>query len=305
MSGGKSMVAQSARADVSIKEKYKKHSQMKDFWRQFVKNKAAVIGLLIFTVIILASLLADVIADYDTRVIAQDFNMRMAGPSWEHPFGTDEFGRDIFARVLHGSRLSLYVGLGSVLQSLLIGGIIGAISGYYGEKLDNVLMRIVDIFMAIPPTIMAITIMAALGSSPINLMTAIGISSSPTFARLMRSSVMTVRDMEFVEASRAIGEKNRTIIIREILPNCMAPMFVQITMSFAFGILNVCLLSFIGLGISPPTPEWGGMLASARDFMREAPHMMIFPGLAIVFTILSLNLLGDGLRDALDPKLKR
>ena len=286
-------------------KKYKKRSQAAEVWRRFRGNKAAILGLIIFSCILLVSIFADVLVDYETKVKEQNFMNRMAPPSWEHPFGTDEFGRDILGRVIHGSRLSLAVGLGSVVISLLIGGALGAIAGFYGGRLDNLIMRMVDIFMAIPSTIMAITIMAALGASTFNLMLAIGISFIPTYARIMRSSVIGLRNTEFVEAAKAIGAKNSTIILTEILPNCLAPILVQVTMSFAFGVLNVSTLSFIGLGISPPTPEWGNMLSTAREYLRDAPHMCFFPGMAIVLTILSLNLLGDGLRDALDPKLKQ
>ena len=283
----------------------KKRSQFGEVWRRFRKNKAAIVGLIIFTLILLTSIFADVLMDYETTVKQQDFMNRMAPPSSEHPFGTDEFGRDILGRVVHGSRLSLSVGLGAVVISLLLGGTLGSLAGFYGGRLDDIIMRFVDILMAIPSTIMAITIMAALGASTFNLMLAIGISFIPTFARILRSSIMGLRGNEFVEAARAIGAKNYYIILSEILPNCMAPVLVQITMSFAFGVLNVSTLSFIGLGISPPTPEWGNMLSTAREYLRDAPHMCLFPGMAIVLTILSLNLLGDGLRDALDPKLKQ
>lgn len=290
---------------VILKKNNKKNGQLSEVWRRFRRNKAAILGLVIFTLILLTSIFADVLIDYETGVKQQDFLNCKAPPSAEHYFGTDEFGRDVFGRVIHGSRLSLSVGLGAVIISLVLGGTLGAIAGFYGGKLDDLIMRFVDILMAIPAIIMAITIMAALGSSTFNLMLAIGISFIPTFARIMRSSVMSLRGNEFVEAARSIGAKNYFIVTSEILPNCLAPILVQITMSFAFGVLNVSTLSFIGLGIAPPTPEWGNMLSTAREYLRDAPHMCLFPGLAIVLTILSLNLLGDGLRDALDPKLKQ
>ena len=230
---------------------------------------------------------------------------RLQGPSAEHWFGTDEFGRDIFARIIHGGRVSLVVGLVSISVSLVVGGCLGAFAGFYGGKVDNIIMRIMDIFLAIPSILLAITIVAALGTNLINVMIAIGISYIPTFARIVRAAVMGVKDQEFVESARAIGASNATIIFREVIPNCMAPIIVQATLSVAGAILSTASLSFIGLGVQPPSPEWGAMLSSGRNFLRDAMHLTLFPGLAIVITILALNLLGDGLRDALDPRLKQ
>lgn len=253
----------------------------------------------------LTAIFADVIADYDTKVIAQDIPNRLQGPSMEHWCGTDEFGRDIFARLVHGSRVSLVVGLISVSISLFIGGALGAIAGYYGGRVDNVIMRIMDIFLAVPSILLAMTIVAALGTSLVNVMLAIGVSGVPGYARIVRASVMSIKDQEFVEASRAIGAKSPTTIFREILPNCLAPIIVQATLSVAGAILSTASLSFIGLGVQPPSPEWGAMLSGGRNYLRDALHLTLFPGLAIVITILALNLLGDGLRDALDPRLKQ
>lgn len=286
-------------------ETQKKRSMALEIWRRLRKNKMAMLGLVILVMLALTAIFADVIADYDTKVIAQDIKNRLQGPSMEHWCGTDEFGRDIFARLVHGSRVSLVVGLISVSISLLMGGALGAIAGYYGGRVDNVIMRIMDIFLAVPSILLAMTIVAALGTSLINVMLAIGVSGIPGYARIVRASVMSIKDQEFVEASRAIGAKSPTTIFREILPNCLAPIIVQATLSVAGAILSTASLSFIGLGVQPPSPEWGAMLSGGRNYLRDALHLTLFPGLAIVITILALNLLGDGLHDALDPRLKQ
>lgn len=286
-------------------ERNKKRSMAAEIWQRLCRNKMAMLGLAILVLLVLAAIFADVIADYDTKVVAQNISERLKGPSAAHWFGTDEFGRDIFARIVHGSRVSLVVGLVSVSVSMIIGGALGAFAGFYGGRVDNVIMRIMDVFLAIPSILLAITIVAALGPDLINVMLAIGISGTPSFARIVRAAVMSVKDQEFVESSRAIGASSITIIFREILPNCMAPIIVQATLSVASAILSTASLSFIGLGVQPPAPEWGAMLSSGRNYLRDALHLTLFPGLAIVVTILALNLLGDGLRDALDPRLKQ
>ncbi len=288
-----------------IAKMYKKTSQTKEVWRRFRKNKAAVVGLFIIIALLILSLSADLIADYDdvvTNIVPED---RLQGPSAEHWFGTDDFGRDIFARVVHGSRTSLSVGFVSAAFSLVIGGFLGALAGFYGGRTDNILMRFMDVLLAIPSTILAIAIVSAMGSSLGNLMIAIGLAYLPQYARIVRASVLTIKDQEFVEAARAIGAKDATIIFRHIIPNCLAPVIVQATLSVAFSILAIAGLSFIGLGVKPPAPEWGAMLSAGRNFMRDAWYMSFFPGLAIMVTILGLNLLGDGLRDALDPRLRQ
>lgn len=283
----------------------KKRSQAADVWQRLKRNKMAMLGLTILLVLIFCAIFADQIADYDTKVIAQDIGNRFQKPSVEHWFGTDEYGRDIFARIIHGSRISLVVGIISVSVSLLVGGTLGAIAGYYGGLVDNIIMRVMDVFLAIPSILLAMTIVAAFGTDLVYVMLAIGVSGVPNFARIVRASVMGIKDQEFIEASKAVGANNITIIFREIIPNCLAPIIVQATLSVASAILSTSSLSFIGLGVQPPQPEWGAMLASGRDFLRDAVHVTIFPGLAIIVTILSLNLLGDGLRDALDPRLKQ
>ncbi len=286
-------------------KKAKKRSMTMEVCQRLARNKMAMLGLAILVVLVLCAVFADVIADYETKVVAQNIANRLKGPSAEHWFGTDEFGRDIFARIIHGSRVSLVVGLISVSVSLILGGILGAFAGFYGGRVDNIIMRVMDIFLAVPSTLLAMTIVAALGSSLVNVMLAIGVSGIPTYARIVRAAVMSVKDQEFVEASRAIGATNVTTIFREIIPNCLAPIIVQATLSVAGAILSTASLSFIGLGVQPPDPEWGAMLSGGRNFLRDAVHLTLFPGLAIVITILALNLLGDGLRDALDPRLKQ
>lgn len=289
---------------LKIKQKYKKQSQLKEIWFRLKKNKTSVLGLIIILIIISLAIASGFIYDYDEDVINQNISERLQSPSLDHPFGTDELGRDILARIIYGSRTSLSIGFTTVVISLISGGILGAISGFYGGRIDNVIMRIMDIFLAIPGTLFAITIVAALGTSTINLMIALSISGVPRFARIVRSSVMTVRDVEFVEAARAIGANNLRIIIQHVIPNSLAPVIVQTTLQVATIILTIAGLSFLGLGVSAPQPEWGAMLSSARAYMREYSYMTLFPGLAIMITILALNLLGDGLRDALDPRLK-
>ena len=283
----------------------KKRSQWVEVWRRLKRNKMAVLGLIILIILVLLAVFADVIANYDNVVIKQNLAHRLQGPSATHWLGTDEFGRDIFARLVHGTRVSLQVGIVAVGISIVIGGILGAVAGYYGGKLDNTIMRIMDIFLAVPSILLAIAIVSALGPSIINLMLAISISSVPSYARIVRASVLSIRDQEFIEAAKAIGASNTRIIFRHIIPNSLAPVIVQATLGVASAILSTAGLSFIGLGIQPPAPEWGSMLSGGRQYLRYAWWVTTFPGVAIMITILSLNLLGDGLRDALDPRLKQ
>ena len=283
----------------------KKRSQWAEIWRRLKQNKMAMFGLVIISIIVLSAVFADFIADYNDVVIKQNLGDRLQGPSMKYWLGTDEFGRDIFARMIHGARVSLKVGVLAVGIAVVIGGSLGAIAGYYGGKLDNIIMRIMDVFLAVPSILLAIAIVSALGPSIINLMLAISISSVPSYARIVRSSVLSIRDQEFIEAARAIGASDARIIMRHIIPNSLAPVIVQGTLGVAGAILSTAGLSFIGLGIQPPAPEWGSMLSGGRQYLRYAWHVTTFPGLAIMITILALNLLGDGLRDALDPRLKQ
>ncbi len=285
-------------------KQYKKNNQIKEIFSLLGKNKAAMFGLIFLVLLILVSLGADLLYDYDTKVIEQNISERLKWPSLEHPFGTDDYGRDLLARVVHGSRMSLYVSFLSVAISLVLGGILGAVSGYYGGMIDNIIMRITDIFLAIPMTLLAMVIVAALGASTINLIIALSVSSIPTFARIVRGSVLTVREVDYIEAASAIGAKDAVIIFSHILPNCMGPIIVQTTLRVAATIANTAALSFLGLGVQAPAPEWGALLSAGRNYIRDNSYLTFIPGLAIMLTILALNLLGDGLRDALDPRLK-
>ncbi len=228
------------------------------------------------------ALFAPVIADYEGQALKINVMERLQGPSADHIFGTDEFGRDIFARVVYGTRISLFVGIISVSIALSIGGFLGAIAGYYGGKIDNVIMRVLDVILAVPTILLAITIVASLGASMINLMIAVGISNIPGFARIVRASVLSVKDQEFIEAAKAIGAKDYIIILKHVLPNSMAPIIVYATLKVATAIMATASLSFIGLGVQPPTPEWGSMLAGGRQYIRDQMYIVMYPGLAIV-----------------------
>lgn len=286
------------------KETKKSQSQFMDTFKRLCRNKTAVIGLIIVIALALIALLSPVFYDYDTQIIKTNYSAALQGPSAEHWFGTDEMGRDIFNRVMYGSTTSLSIGLITVIVALTGGLILGAAAGYYGGKVDMVIMRIMDIFLAVPGTLLAICIVASLGNSIMNLVIAQAVSSIPTFSRVVRGAVITARDAEYVEAARAIGAKDARIIFKDVLPNSLAPIIVQTTLQVASVILSIAGLSFIGLGIPAPRPEWGAMLSASRAYIRDYSYMCLFPGLAIMTTILSLNLLGDGLRDALDPRLR-
>ena len=282
----------------------KKGGQWGDHWRIFRKNKAAMVGLVILTLLLLVALFADVIADYDAQAISQNRRERLDPPGSEHWFGTDHLGRDVLARVVHGSRLSLAIGFGAMAVSLVVGGALGAITGYFGGKVDTIIMRVIDIIMSVPSMLLSIAIVTALGPSMANLMLAMTIGQVPRFARVVRSMVIGEAQSEYVEAAKVSGATNFRIIVRHILPNIVGPVIVQATMSVASLILTSAGLSFIGLGVQAPAPEWGTMLSEARNFMLTDPYLVIIPGLAIALTVFSLNTIGDGLRDAFDPRMK-
>ena len=283
----------------------KKKRSGSDFWRRFKRNRSAVLGMIILCVIVTLVICADLFYSYDDVAIKMNVSQRLIPPfSQGHILGTDDLGRDLAARILHGGRRSLVISFSSVAFALVVGSIIGAVSGYYGGVLDNVIMRIIDILMAIPMTMLAIVIVAALGPSQFNMILALSIAQVPTFARVMRGQVLTVRNTEYIEAARAIGTKDAAIIAEHIVPNVLSPIIVQIAIRAAAAIINTATLSFLVLGISAPTPEWGAMLSAGRNYIRDYSYLTFIPGLAMMLTILSLNLLGDGLRDTLDPRLR-
>ena len=282
----------------------KKKSQFVEVWKRLCRNKTAVLGLVIVALLTLMAILSPILIDYETQVIKTNYSEALQAPSANHWFGTHEMCRDNLMRVMYGSTVSLSIGVVTVAVSLTVGLILGAAAGYFGGKTDMIIMRIMDIFLAIPGTLLAICIVASLGNSIPNLVIAQAVSSIPTFSRVVRGAVITARDADYVEAARAIGAKDATIIFHEVLPNSLAPIIVQTTLQVASVILSIAGLSFIGLGIPAPRPEWGAMLSGARAYIRDYSYMCLFPGLAIMTTILSLNLLGDGLRDALDPRLR-
>ncbi len=272
------------------------------FLNRFLHNAIGMIGSVVILLIILTAIFAPLLATHDPLAI--DIAHQSESPSHHNWFGTDEYGRDIYSRVIYGSRISLYISLLSVAFSTVAGITIGATSGYYGGWIDNGIMRIMDAVMSFPAILLAIGIMAVLGPNIVNVVLALGIVYTPRFARIVRGSVLSLKEKEFVEASRAIGNGDAYIIFRHILPNCIAPLIIQATASLAYAILAESMLSFLGLGAPPPTPSWGNILSDARNFMMDNAMMTVFPGLAITFTVLGFNLIGDALRDVLDPRLK-
>ncbi|MCX8013873.1 MAG: ABC transporter permease [Rectinema sp.] len=287
------------------------------FWRQFSRNKLAVASLILVLVFALIAVFADILYSYDF-VTSNSLENALLKPGekgivyyqekeFEHTFilGSDNYGRDILGRLVHGARVSMIIGFATVAMALAVGGILGAIAGYKGGIFDTLIMRITDIVLAIPTILMSIAIVAALGNSFFNLLIAISTSMIPGYIRIVRASIISVKDQEFVEAARCIGARDLRIVLRHIIPNITSPVIVQSTLNVGSSILWASALSFLGLGILPPKPEWGNMLSEAREFIQYAPHLLFAPGIAILLTVLAYNLIGDGLRDALDPKLKR
>ena len=283
-------------------EQIKKQSLWKEVWRRLKRNKTAMFGLTVIILLILMAIFADFIAPY--HFDDQDLTRRFQFPNSSHWLGTDNFGRDVLSRIIYGSRISLQVGLISVGIAATIGTVLGAIAAFYGGALDNAVMRFMDILLAIPGMLLAIAIASALGPGLRNMMIAIGIGAIPGYARVVRASVLTIKEQEFIEAAKSVGASNFKIITRHIMPNALAPLLVQATLGVAGAVLSAAALSFLGLGIQPPTPEWGAMLSAARQFIRDYWHLATFPGLMIMLVVYSLNVFGDGLRDALDPRLK-
>ena len=275
----------------------------KMFVKRLLKNKAAVVGGLIILFVILVGVLGPFLVKTDPN--AQNLINKLQPPSKEHWFGTDNFGRDIFSRIVHGTKLTLTVGFLSVIIGGVIGVILGIVAGYYGGLVDTLTMRIMDILLAFPGILLALAIVSVLGGSLINVIIAVGIFSVPAFARIVRGSTLQVKKLEYIDAVRALGASDVRIIFKHILPNILSPIIVQATMRIATAILTASGLAYLGLGAQPPAAEWGAMLSDGRAYMHNAGHMVIFPGVMIVIVVLAFNIFGDGLRDALDPKMKQ
>lgn len=291
------------------RESTKARSLGQEAWRRFKKNRLAVIVLFLLGLMAMAAA-ATIVIDlvtggsfYDRYVISQNLLQRLEGPSLRHPLGMDEFGRDMLLRIIWGIRYSLFMGALAIAGSVVIGTIIGSIAGFY-KAADNVIMRCMDVLLAIPAILLATAIVAAMGPSLPNVVLAISLANVPGFARIVRASVLTIKGQEYIEAARAMGASDLRIVAKYIIPNSLAPIIVQGTMGVASAILSIASLSFVGLGVQPPAPEWGAMLSNARTYIRDAWHITVMPGAAIMLAILGLNIVGDGLRDALDPRMK-
>lgn len=290
---------------VSAQKKYKKRTPMGEVWHRLKKNKGAMIGGAFVLLLVLLAIFADVIYDYDTDIVMQNLQERFIRPCLEHPFGTDNLGRDVFARVVYATRSSLPVGFVAVMVALALGLPLGAVAGFFGGKIDDVIMRVMDIFAAVPGILMAIAMVAVLGTGLSSLMISIGVTAVPAFARITRAAVLSVRNQEFVEAARAIGCNNLDIIFKHVIPNCLSPIVVQVSLRIGNSIITASSMSYLGLGVIPPMPEWGNLLSAGRTYIKDHSYLTMFPGLAIMLTVIAFNLLGDGLRDAMDPKLKK
>lgn len=276
--------------------------RLKEIWRRFRKNRLAMVGLVIITIIVVVSLLAPVIAPYGLD--EQNARNRLLAPCAEHIFGTDNYGRDIFTRVLYGGRISLAVAVAATAISGFFGIILGATAGYFGQRVDNIIMRILDVFMALPATMTAIAISTVLGTGITKTMLALGLATVPRFARIVRGPVLSLRNSEFIEAAQAIDVSTPKIILKHVLPNVLSPIIVQATLYIASTLMVASSLSFVGLGVQPPSAEWGAMITAGRTYFKSSWWLITFPGLAILLSVFSMNVLGDGLRDALDPRLK-
>lgn len=286
------------------KKEFKRRGLWYDAWIRLRKNKSAVIGMIMLGGIFIACFGAPLYIDYDTQVIGLDYANMLKFPVKGHLLGTDEIGRDILARIIWGGKISLTVGIQSVMISFAIGGSLGAIAGYYGNLADTLIMRMLDIFMAIPSMLLMITLASIMEPTVANLTIAVSVGFIPGTARMIRAQVLRLSEQEFIEAVKAQGASDFRIIVFHIMPNAISPLISQFIMNIAGAIMSISGLSFIGLGVQAPNPEWGAMLASGRTYFRDTSHITIFPGLAILITIIALTLAGDGLRDALDPKMK-
>ncbi len=292
------MVKQASRTELPASP-----GEMAELWRRLRRNRAAVAGAAIVLAFVLLAILAPYLVPYSP--VQGALGDRLLPPSAAHWLGTDELGRDVFSRILYGARISLQIQIVSVLIALCIGITLGSVGGYLGGIADNLIMRSMDVLLAFPSIFLALAIIAALGTGLFNLMLAAGISSIPAFARIIRASILSLKEREFVEAAKALGGGSGRIMFRHLLPNCLAPVIVQSTLRMATVLLTASGLSFLGLGVQPPTPEWGAMLSNARSYLIVAPHVATIPGLAIMIVVVGFNLFGDGLRDTLDPRLRQ
>ena len=283
--------------------KFKKPSQVKEIWRRFRKNKGSMVGLILLAIIVLVLIFADLIVPYEDGIV-QNLALKNQAPSAEHWFGLDSYGRDLFSRVIHGGRTSLGVAVLATISSCIVGCTLGAIAGYFGGKVDMIIMRGLDIFMSVPDILFTMAVVVAMGTTFANLIFALTLAYFTNYVRLVRSQILSLSEVEYVEAARAGGSGSARIIISHILPNAMGVIIINTTLNVAKIILYESTLGFLGLGMPPPAPEWGLIISEAREFMRTAPHILLFPALAIVLTACSVNLVGDGLRDAMDPHLK-
>jgi peptide/nickel transport system permease protein len=275
-----------------------------DAWRRMRYSITARIGMVIVAIIVLVAILAPIVDPYNPKLDSDLENSRQP-PTWQHIFGTDNLGRDIFRRIVHGARLSLSVGIIAVFVSGTGGTFLGLVSGYFGGAVDMIIMRVMDVLMAFPGMLLAIAIVAVRGPGLFNTILALSVVGVSGYARLVRSMVLSLREREYVDAARMVGVRSPRIIFRHILPNSLAPIIVSATMGIGGRILTAAALSFLGLGAQPPAPEWGVMINDGRPFLRQLPHMVFFPGMAIMLSVLGFNLLGDGLRDALDPQMQQ
>ncbi len=273
-----------------------------DAMRRLWQNKLAMVCLFFILFLIVVAVFAPLLAPYG--YMEMDYSNRLAGISMAHPFGTDEFGRDVLSRMIYGTRTSLLIALGGLLIGMVIGVVVGLVAGFFGGLCDTIIMRILDIFMAIPSLLLAVVVQAALGPGLVTTMIAVAVAGIPATCRVMRSSVMTIRDQEFVEAAIATGSSKLRVIWKHIFPNTMAPLLVETTLKISANIMAISGLAFVGLGVQAPTAEWGAMISNGRTYLRVDPLLVIIPGIAIVLTLVAFNVLGDGLRDALDPKMK-
>lgn len=292
-----------AATTATLKTMTKERNLWTDAWGRLRKNLFAMFGLVLLLLIVFVAFFASQVAPYDPNL--QDYTATMQSPSSSHWLGTDNFGRDILSRIIYGAQISLRLGLFGTLIGASVGSLLGAVAGYFGGWVDTLIMRLLDVQMAFPGILLAIIVIAVMGISEMNVIIAIGVFSFPTFARVIRGAFLVLREQDFVLAAKAVGAGSNRILFRHLLPNSLSPILVLATIRLGTAILTAASLGFLGLGVKPPSPEWGTMLSEGRNYMQLAPHIAIFPGLAILITVVALNLLGDGLRDAIDPRTRK